>query len=151
MAFLLCFQIKSSSKYVGINYSWRSIRWNLHGIWFYITSYYLYMQLQFYNKSEPNIQYNRNTYIYLQEFYNCIYMTKFTSQLLVKPDSTTFSLKKLRFLWVWGFWRPLTFYHQTPHGMRLFLRVSHVMFHIIIQWVVATFVSFAKVPFLKNE
>ena len=47
MAFLLCFQIKSSSKYVGINYSGRSIRWNLHGIWFYITSYYYICKYNF--------------------------------------------------------------------------------------------------------
>ena len=137
VAFLLCFQIKSSSKYVDINYSGRSIRWNLHGIGFYITSYHLYMQIQFYNKSEPNIQYNRN-------------MTKFTNQLLVKPDSTTLSLMKWCLLWVWGFWRPLTIYHENWE-CELFLRVSHLMLHIIILWVVAAFVSFAKVPFLKNE
>ena len=93
----------------------------------YITSCYLYMQIQFYNKSEPNIQYNRN-----------IYMTKFTNQLLVKPDSTTLSLMKWCLLWVWGFWRPLTIYHENRE-CELFLRVSHLMLHIIILWVVAAF------------
>ena len=132
VTFLWCFQIKSSVKYVGINYSGRSIRWKLLDIWFYITSYYLHMQIQYYKKSE-------------------IRVTKLTNQLLVWLDSKTLSLKKLCLLWAWGFWRPLTFHHQKPLGMRLFLRVSHVMFCIVILWVVAAFVSFAKVPLLKNE